>query len=142
MKKKEEIPPQAWIRLAVLIAVVGGIVWFALKNNVELEGEIAGKKVLPEKVQEGLDILGEQIEKIVPSPARARVERTVKEKIVLPGQKVIEEKITREVKENVERFTGEITNFPEKQKKELEKQIIQQVCNDLLKKVEEEDEGD
>ncbi|MCD6225699.1 hypothetical protein J7J95_01295 [bacterium] len=142
MKKKEEIPPQAWIRLAVLIAVVGGIVWFALKNNVELEGEIAGKKVLPEKVQEGLDILGEQIEKIVPSPARARVEKTVKEKIVLPGQKVIEEKITREVKENVERFTGEITNFPEKQKKELEKQIIQQVCNDLLKKVEEEDEGD
>jgi len=142
MKKKEEIPPQAWIRLAVLIAVVGGIVWFALKNNVELEGEIAGKKVLPEKVQEGLDILGEQIEKIVPSPARARVERTVKEKIVLPGQKVIEEKITREVKENVERFTEEITNFPEKQKKELEKQIIQQVCNDLLKKVEEEDEGD
>lgn len=46
---------------------------------------------------------------------------------------VEEAEIVKEIKSTINRATEEIEGFPEKQKKEIKKEVIRQVCDELMK---------
>ena len=133
--------PRVVFRIIIFLAVAGGLIWYLSTNT---NSKKVSEKVLGEK-EDGIvsseafslfDVLGEKIEAAIPNSVKTIIE----EKIVKQTQVTVEESaIVNEIKKTIEQATEEISGFPEKQKKDVKRQIIQQVCEDLLKSVEEEE---
>lgn len=130
-KEKEDIPKQAWLRVGLLVLVVGGLLWVFTAQAQAPGGEVGGRKVeldfLPEEVIDGIQVLGERIRKIIPEEAKQEIITTVEKS-----------QIVEEIKKTVTSVTEEIEGFPQKQEKELKRQVIQEVCNQLLEDLENE----
>jgi len=131
-EEKEGIPKQAWLRVGLLILVVGGLLWaFAVQAKTPEEGKVRGQKInldfLPEEISGGIEVLGEKIKKVIPEET--------KEEIITSVEK---SQIVEEIKKTVTTITEEVEGFPQKQEKELKKQVIEEVCNQLLEDLENE----
>jgi len=131
-EEKEGIPKQAWLRVGLLILVVGGLLWaFAVQAKTPEEGKVRGQKInldfLPEEISGGIEVLGEKIKKVIPVET--------KEEIITSVEK---SQIVEEIKKTVTTITEEVEGFPQKQEKELKKQVIEEVCNQLLEDLENE----
>jgi len=160
MKKDNDgIPTKAWLRVAVFVLAIGGAVWFlSSRNNLSSPGEVIGEKVgegsvaegevigeatenggsfIPEIVLDSVKTLGTKIVEVVPEETRESIKKTVEEKIIYRGQEIIESsQLVEEIKKTVNEATEEISGFPNKQKKDIKRQVIQQVCNELLEDLE------
>lgn len=143
MKGKDQGGFKRWLRLTIFLLVAGGMVWY-LSGLVSPPGgksEVKGEKeeVIPPAVKEKFNVLGERVVEVVPEEWRQAAQKTVEERIFHQTEKLIEEnEVMREVREVIDQTTAEITGFPEKQKKEIKREVIKQVCQELLEKVEEE----
>jgi len=132
MKSENSISARAWIRLIIFILVAGGIIWFF---NAQTQPSSAD--LLPAGMAEKTKVLGEAVEKIIPPKTRRLVQQHLEEKIIQQSRKTIEKnEIIEEVKKTIEGAAEQISGFPEKQKKELKKQIIKQTCEELLEDLE------
>jgi len=130
--KENGIPRQAWIRVGLFALLVGGLFWFLagdvrVPSGGQVEGEKTKPDFLPEEMSEGIQILGERIGGIIPDKTQ--------EEIIKTAEKT---KLVEEIKKTVVVITEEIQGFPQKQEKEIKKQIIQEVCNQLLEDLESE----
>ena len=131
-KEKEGIPKQAWIRVGLLALVVGSLLWvFTTQAQAPGGGKVGGQKInldfLPEEVSGGVQVLGEKIKNVLPEETKKEIITTVEKN-----------QIVEEIKKIVTTVTEEIEGFPQKQEKELKKQVIQEVCNQLLEDLENE----
>jgi hypothetical protein len=127
------------IRVIIFLLVVGGLVWYLFadsdkpnSNNVLGETETSG--VFSDQASTFFEGLAKKINTAVPAPVKTVVE----EKIVKQTQKTIDESVlVNEIKKTIEQTTDQISGFPEKQQKDIKRQVIEQVCNDLLESVDE-----
>jgi len=143
VKKDNEIKPEAWIRLGIFALAAGGVVYFlSTTAETKKQGAVGGEQsslesVLPPQVSDAFKVLGEKVNETVPESVKNSVTNLVEEKILRQTKQTVEDNtIVDEIKKTIEQATNEISGFPEKQKKEIKKQVIQQVCSDLLKSVE------
>jgi len=143
-KDNDKIPAKAWLRVAVFVLAVGGLAWFlSSRSNFSSPGEVIGEATengdsfVPETVLDNVRTLGTKIVEVVPEETRKSIKKTVEEKIIYRGQEIIENsELVEEVKETINEATEEITGFPDKQKKDIKRQVIQQVCDELLEDLE------
>ncbi len=131
-KEKEGIPRQAWLRVGLLVLVVGSLLWiFTTQAKAPDGGQVVGEKVnldfFPDEVSDGFQVLGEKIKEVIPKETQEEIITTVEKN-----------QIVEEIKKTVTIITEEVEGFPQKQEKELKKQVIQEVCNQLLEDLESE----
>ena len=143
MKKDQEgIPPQAWIRVLIFLLILGGLIWlFFSQAGVSSSGEVEGEResLFSEEVSDKFRVLGEKVVEVIPQETRETIAKTIEEKIVNPAQEAVEQSgLVEEIKKTITNATGQITGFPEKQKKEIKKQVIQEACDQLIKELENE----
>ncbi|MFH1601692.1 MAG: hypothetical protein ABIB61_01920 [Candidatus Shapirobacteria bacterium] len=127
-KLKQDIPKQAWLRLGLLSVLILGAVWLATARSPKSpSGVVVGEKLeLPEGVNKGIQVLGETVDKIMPETKGTMVST------------VEETQIVEEIKKTVASLTEQINGFPQKQEKEIKRQVIEDVCSQLLNDLEEE----
>jgi len=118
---------QQWWRLVLFALIAGGAIWFLSSRVESSQGRVKGESVL------------DQVEEIIPEGVRKEAEK-IQERIFKKSSQVIEEaEVVREVRKTVDQAADEIEGFPDKQKKDVKKEVINQVCNEIL---EEADGGD
>lgn len=133
-----------FVRVAIFLAVICGLIWFLSgKDSQEVStdrvlGETEASGVFSQEASQVLGSFAEKIEAAIPAPVKTVIE----EKIIKQTQKTVEESVlVGEIKETIEKATEQISGFPEKQQKDIKRQVIQQACDDLLKSVDEENEN-
>ncbi len=153
-KDKDSRRPNIF-RLIFFLAVSGGLIWW-LSGQVEIgskemEGEVKGEEVVdqldtsfPLKEQR-INEISKEIEKKLPQIVKERIEKInnqvpiKSEEVVKITEKVLEEtKLSEEIEKIIIKTTQEVESFPEKQKKDLKKEAIKQVCESLLNEVEDD----
>jgi Mg/Co/Ni transporter MgtE len=142
MTKKEQVKPEAWVRLAVFIAIIAGSLWFLSRRleTKQVGGSVSGEskqleQLLPEPVSNTLKVLGEKAAAVVPNS----VKKDVEEKVFQQTQELIEKnKITEEIKKTIITATDQISGFPEKQTTEIKKEVVRQVCDEIIQKLDED----
>lgn len=103
----------------------GGMVKSASIENSQEREELGVIKVIGEKISEAL-----------PEPVKKQVEE-ISEKVFKRSTQVIEETaVVQEIKSTIEKATEEVEGFPEKQKKDLKKEVVKQVCQELMEEME------
>lgn len=113
-----------WPRLFLFALLAGGLIWW-LSGNIS-PGNSG-------RVKSGFI---EEIDRVLPEPIKEKVEQ-LEERVFKKSSQVVEESsIVQEIKSTVNQATEEIEGFPEKQKKEIKREVIRQVCDDLLKEFE------
>jgi hypothetical protein len=141
--KKREIG----LRVFLFALLAGGGFWWLYRTTSKISGGSYNNNIKGEKTTESFNFkevlpetvvkTGENIINLVPEETRETIQNVFEEKIVQQGNQIIESALLKEeIKKTIEEATDQITGFPEKQKKDLEKQVIRQVCNDLLKETE------
>lgn len=146
MEKNNRIEPEAWLRVAIFLSIVTGLLW-VLSKQLASEEKIASfsvqkqnriEEVLPEQVADTLEVLGEKATSLIPTQVKGQIE----EKLFRQTQNLIEKnKLTEEIRKTIITATDQISGFPEKQKRELQKEVVRQVCGEILEKLEEKDGG-
>jgi len=133
-----------WLRMIVFLVAAGGLVWFLSSVVQKKEGKVSGEKsnlesILPEPVAKTARVLGEAVARVIPEEVKKTVQETVEEKIIRQTRKTIEEsEVVEEIKNTINQAAEEITGFPDKQSKDIKRQVIEQICNDLLEGLENE----
>ena len=130
------------VRIIMFVIICAGLIYWLSSlvqgpKNSEIKSSFVNNQFLPQlKEKTRVQVLGETIEQAIPEVVKIRFGE-VGEKIFKTGEKVIEEtEMIQEVKKIIENATSEIEGFPEKQKKDLEKEIIRQVYDRLMKEYE------
>jgi ribosome-binding ATPase YchF (GTP1/OBG family) len=149
-KKEDKKPRPKLFRIIIFLALVGGVVYW-LSTQVSLgtaddigdkEGQVRGEEV--EKATD-IEIINEEINRVLPEVVKKQIEK-INQRFYLQGEEVIRdtEKVIRETKvaEEIEKIivetTEEVEGFPDKQKQDIKREAIKQVCDTLLKEVEDE----
>lgn len=140
MGKKDDTPGifQTLVRLIVFVLVAGLGIWW-LAGSVDRRGQVEGEsisgigKILPEPVKK----VAQQTIEVVPEDARQAIEEAVRGRVLGKSEEAARTQAVKEIKSIIEKTTIQVSGFPDKQKKEVKKQVIKQVCTDLLEKVEE-----
>ncbi len=149
-KKDEKKPRPKLFRIIIFLALVGGGVYW-LSTQVSLgtadqadntKGQVRGEEV--EKVTD-IETINQEINRILPEVVKTQIEK-INQRFYQQGEEVIRdtEKVIRETKvaEEIEKIiietTEEVEGFPDKQKQEIKREAIKQVCDTLLKEVEDE----
>jgi hypothetical protein len=131
------------IRLIIFLLLAGFGLFYIAKDisSGEVKGHKVQEDVLPDLTNQedlnGTSKIEEVVEKIVniiPADVRSNIEQ----KIDQESSSLEDTKVYNQVKEAVDQATKDISGFPAKQTKEAKKQIIIQVCDDLLEKIENE----
>ena len=143
-----------WWRIAIFVLLAGGAIYF-LSSMVssrdeslkETHSQVKGFSVedfgesVEEKKETPLSGLQEKIDQVLPQIVKDQIEE-IKTIINRESTKVIKEtsetEIVKEVQQTIDQATEEVQGFPGKQTKEVKRQIIQQVCDQLLEDLEEE----
>jgi len=127
----------ALIRVVIFLLIVGGLAWYLFGNSSKpspdnVLGKTETNSVFSDQASGFIDNLGEKINAAIPAPVKTIIE----EKIVKKTKETVEEStLVNEIKKTIEQATDQITSFPEKQQKEIKRQVIQQVCDDLLENI-------
>ena len=147
-KDKEKKKPKLF-RILIFLGLAGGLVYW-LSTMVEIgsidEGKVKGQKVSIGEGQASVDEINEQINKILPGVVKKQIEK-INERFQEKGGEVFksteeivkETKLADEIEKIINQTTDEIEGFPEKQKEEIKKAIIRQVCEALMTKIEDDE---
>ena len=100
----------------------------------QVKGEFAEKGEISSGV---ISVVGEKVNQLLPDPVKEQISKIENQLIKKSGQVVEETEVVRQVKTTIQQALEEVDNFPEKQKKEIKREVIRQVCDELLKEVEE-----
>lgn len=141
--KPATISKHFMIRLIIFLSLAAFGLFYIAKDISS--GEVKGHKVQEDVLsdltnQDDLDDknkIEEVVEKIV-NIIPADVRSSIGQKIDQESNSLEDTKVYNQVKEAVDQATDDISGFPGKQTKEVKKQIIIQVCDDLLEKIENE----
>ncbi|MBU2592437.1 hypothetical protein KKD61_03175 [Patescibacteria group bacterium] len=136
---------QSWPRIIIFSVLTIGSIWWLSSKVSPNEGRSAGngrvKSSFFESSSAGaatIKVLGEKINEVVPDSVKKQVGE-ISEKIFKKSSQVIEQtEIIGEIKTTIDRATEEIEGFPEKQKKDVKKEVIRQVCQELMEEMESE----
>lgn len=136
---------QSWPRIIIFsILAIGSIWWLSFKVN-PAEGENSKSGQVKSSFFEGssagaqtIKVLGEKINEVVPESVKKQVGE-ISDKIFKKSSQVIEETgLVKQIKDTIDRATEEIEGFPEKQKKDVKKEVIRQACRELMEEAENE----
>lgn len=122
------------------MAASAGLVWFlsqkvsgAAANRAEKKQSSVLKEILPDEIEKLAGELAKKIEQLIPSEVKKQIEDT-QAKVLGESNKLMEESQTvKQLKQMISDSAAQITGFPEKQKKEVKREIIKEVCEQLLK---------
>jgi len=126
------------MRVIMFVVICVGLIYWLSSQIEESEAgevkssfyEIDGLPQLQEKTK--LGVLGETIDQAIPETVKLQFEKA-SEKIFKTGEKVIEEtEMVQEIKKTIETAAEQISGFPDKQKKDVKKEVIKQVCDQLM----------
>lgn len=164
-KKEDKQPKPNFFRIAIFIALAGGLIWL-LSSQVEIgsqkrlekgQSKVKGKETFKSEKssvgeekssqQKVIEKVNKEIERLIPGVVEKVVKKEVEkinQRFYQQGDEVIKntEQIIRETKlaEEIEKIifqaTDELEGFPEKQKKDLKREAIKQVRETLMKEVE------
>jgi membrane-associated HD superfamily phosphohydrolase len=143
MAKKEQIKPEAWVRLVIFVAIVAGGWWFLskhLETKSESSGSVSGEssqleQLLPESLSNTVKVLGEKAAAAVPDS----VKKGVEEKVFQQTQDLVKKnRVAEEIKKTIITATDQISGFPEKQTTEIKKEVVRQVCDEIIQKLDED----
>lgn len=144
MGKKDFQP--SWTRIALFSVVSVGVVWF-LSSRVEVlngkqKGEVKAESVVNEEENDSffkktIRVLGDKVDSVIPEEIKQQVHETEEKIFKKTSQAVEENEITKQIKtiilNTVQQVTGEVQDFSTKQKTEIKKEVIRQVCDELIK---------
>jgi hypothetical protein len=131
------------IRLIIFLLLAGFGLFYIAKDisSGDVKGHKTQEDLLPDLINQndlnGTNKIEEAVEKIV-NIIPVDVRNNIEQKIDQESSSLEDTKVYNQVKEAIDQATGEISGFPGKQTKEAKKQIIIQVCDDLLEKIENE----
>ncbi len=131
--KMEEVDEkQRLIRVVIFLGIVGVAGYFLYSASTRQQD--AQSNVLGEEVLDLPGIIEEKVVPLLPEKLRNKIEEAkVSEKIETEKQKIVESELVKEIQTEINKITEEIQGFPEKQKEEAKKEVIRQVCSELLK---------
>lgn len=84
-----------------------------------------------------IDVVGEKVNQLLPDPVKEQISKIENQLMKKSTQMIEETEVVNQVKTTIQQALEEVDDFPEKQKKEIKREVIRQVCNDLLEEVEE-----
>jgi len=129
---------ERWGRIAAFSLITSGIIWWLfsqssppgkIDSKAQIKGEFVEDQGLPEKV---LGVIQEKGEQFLPQPVKKQLSQ-IEERLVKKGGRVVEEnEVVRQIKTTIQQALEELDRFPEKQRKEIKKELVRQVCNQLL----------
>ncbi|MFH1561729.1 MAG: hypothetical protein ABID04_04115 [Patescibacteria group bacterium] len=123
---------QRILRLILFLLASGGLVWFLSRQNLGQRPSLVEGETSDNLVQ----VLGDNIEEALPEEIKQRIS-LLEEKVFKKSIEVVEEtEIVKEVKKTIQQATEDVGDFPEKKTKEIKKEVIEQVCQELLKEFE------
>ncbi len=147
MGKKLKTDSQMIFRLILFLTLTGlGFWWLFKKTSTKygnhpdfdkVKGEKASiieniERFLPEPVVK----TGEKIVDLIPEESKNQFRKIFEEQIIRQSTQIIQDTLVKEeIRETLKEATDQITGFPEKQKKEVQREVIKQVCEDLLEEV-------
>ncbi len=138
MSKENNIPSifQILVRLVIFASIVGLGIW-QLAGSVGKPGEVEGEstvgvgELLPRPIKE----VAQQTVEVIPKDTRRAIEEAVKGRVLGKSEEIPKNQVTKEIENIIEKTTVQITGFPGKQKEEVKKQVVRQVCSELLQEV-------
>lgn len=84
-----------------------------------------------------MSALEKKVNQVLPDTVKEQINKIENQLVKKSTQVVKETEVVDQVKATIQQTLEEVDNFPEKQKKEIKREVIRQVCNDLLEEVEE-----
>lgn len=118
---------QKWLRVIIFAALSVGSIWLLSSKVEQTKGiDSPGGKTVTE-------VLGEKIEQVIPDSVKKQFEEITNKAFKKSSQVIEEAEIVKEIKLTVDRAIEEVEGFPEKQKKEIKKEVIRQVCDELMR---------
>ncbi len=146
MAKKDKNGYQpSLIRIILFLAIAGGLIYWlssqieseSLETGFNKEGKVMGQEI--EAISQGID-------QVLPKVVKQQVEK-INQRFYQDGDQVIKEteqiiretKLAEEIEKIILQTTDEIDGFPEKQKKDIKKEAIRQVCETLINEIEDDE---
>ena len=135
---------QRWWRIAIFCLVSGGAIWW-LSSQVAPPEEAGNfsprvKSGFTERKETSgrlVNVLGTQINRLLPDSVKEEINK-VEERLVKKSAQVVEEtEVVYQIKTTVEEILEGVNTFPEKQKREVKRKVIRQVCDELLEELEQ-----
>ena len=129
--------------MGIFCLITGGIIWWlfsraAPDREITVSPQVKGESVEKGEISSGvMDVLGEKVNQLLPDSIKEQINRIENQLIKKSTQVVEETEVVHQVKTTIQQALEEVDNFPEKQKKEIKREIIRQVCDELLEGVEE-----
>jgi len=126
--------------VGIFLLVCTALIWYlSSRAAIEQAGEARVKSESTAKelqTSESFRILGEKINRILPEKVKERLSGTTGEFSKKSSQVIEQTKVVQQIKTTIQQAAEEIGGFPEKQEKQIRREIIQQICDDLLKEEE------
>ena len=120
-----------WFRLILFFVLAGLAIWY-LDQRVFPRETVKGEKIeLSGDMSEKAKQISDQVLRLIPEETRSKIKKDVE-------KKVDESQIVDQISQKIELALNELSGFPEKQKKELKKQIVQDVYDRLMESFENE----
>jgi hypothetical protein len=161
-KKDNGVKMPNLFRVAVFLLVSAGLVWW-LSSQVEIgssqdvsQGEVKGEeatsidnnfknnlateKEIIKKINQELELVLPEIVKKQVDKINQRFHEQGSETIKSTEEIIKETKLAEEIEKIILQTTNEIEGFPEKQKKEIKKEAIKQVCDALMEEIEKNED--
>lgn len=134
---------QRWWRIAIFCLITGGTIWWLFSRAVPEEEGATSSRVKSDFIEKGeissgvIDVVGEKVNQLLPDPVKEQISKIENQLMKKSTQMIEETEVVNQVKTTIQQALEEVDDFPEKQKKEIKREVIRQVCNDLLEEVEE-----
>ncbi len=124
---------QIFWRWLLFSLIVGGAIWFL--SHYRQEGQIEGQEVvIPPLIKAPL------VKILPPSWQEKMSEKGYQWWQHRQQQMENEQPWLKDVRQQLEKVSQTITGFPQQSKKEIKRQIVKQMCNELLKEVDSDQE--
>ena len=131
---------QRWLRVGGFLLICAALIWYlSSQAAIERLGDARVKSESTTKepqTSENFRILGEKINRILPEKVKERFSETTGEFSKKSSEVIEQTKVVQQIKTTIQQAAEEISGFPEKQEKQIRREIIQQICDDLLKEEE------
>ncbi len=145
-KDKEKKPKPKTGRIVLFLAIAAGLIyWLSGQITIDAdENKLGGFSSVEGQVMgTELEIEKKSIDQILPEIVQKQVDK-INQRFYNQGDQVIKEvevviketKLAEEIEKIITQTTNEIEGFPDKQKKDIKKEAIRQVCDALMKEVE------
>jgi len=137
-------PKQRWWRVVIFGLITGTIIWWLFsqptpKAGIDISSRVKGESIEQERVASDkvVNLIGKKAKQLLPDPVKEQISE-IENRLIKKSNRVVEEaEIVQQIKTVIQQALEEIDNFPEKQKKEVKKEIVHQLCDQLLEEVKE-----